>query len=170
MNLFLSLSRNVESDSGSDVTQTQVSDTLFCYILKVVYLSQVQEIMMEKHKHIQNHLSPHMLSEPAPNYLQVLWDENLPSFLDHGLWFQLLGRELAFAWVEHLLARHAGQSQVGRVGLVSHRDLDGVWIDGTGSVPGVREAWRKTSRVFNDLCQIPEDLSRVHHTNLIWSN
>ena len=115
----------------------QVSHTL----LNLVYLSQVQEIMMEKNKqNLQNHLSPLMLSEPAPNYLQVLWDEDLPSFLDHGLWFQLLGRELAFARVEHLLTRHAGQSQVGRVGLVSDRDLDGVWIDGTGSVPGVWEA------------------------------
>ncbi len=80
------------------------------------------------------------MSEPTPNYLQVFRDEDLASFLDHGLRLQLLGRKLAFAGVEHLLARHAGQRQVGRVGLVSDGNLDGVWIDGAGSVSGVREA------------------------------
>lgn len=50
------------------------------------------------------------------------------------------------ARVENLLTRNAGQSQVRRVGLVADRDLDGVWVDGAGSVPGVLEAWRGTWR------------------------
>lgn len=85
-------------------------------------------------------------SEPAPNYLQIFGDEHLPGLLDHRLRLQLLGRELALAWVEHLLARDAGQSQVSRVGLVADGDLDGIWIDGAGSVSGAWETWTKTQR------------------------
>ena len=82
-------------------------------------------------------------SEPAPNHLQVLRHEDLPSFLDHRLRFQLLGREFAFAWVEHLLTRDAGQSQVRRVGFVANGNLDGVWVDGARSVSGAWEAWKE---------------------------
>lgn len=69
-------------------------------------------------------------------HLQVLGDEDLPGFLDHGLRLQLLGGELALPGVEHLLTRNAGQCQVGRVRLVRHRDLDGLRVDGAGCVSG----------------------------------
>lgn len=106
-------------------------------------------------------------SEPTPNYLQVIWDEDLASFLDHGLWFQLLGRELAFAGVKQLLPRHAGQSQVGRVGLVSDRNLDGVRVNGARGVSGAREAWRKTMVfVSYQWSQLPtQSLTLVLDTN-----
>lgn len=78
--------------------------------------------------------------EPAANYLQVFGDEDLAGLLDHGLRFQLLRRELAFARVKHLLARHAGQSQVGRVRVVADRNLNGVRVNGAGSVSGGRQA------------------------------
>ena len=74
----------------------------------------------------------------TPSYLQVFGDEDLSSFLDHRLRFQLLGGELAFPRVEHLLTRNAGQRQVGRVRLVAHGNLDGVRVDGARSVSGVR--------------------------------
>ena len=79
--------------------------------------------------------------KPAPTYLQVVGDEDLASFLDHGLRLQLLGGELALAWVEDLLPWDAGQRQVRWVGLVADGDLDGVRVDGAGSVSGVGEAW-----------------------------
>lgn len=82
------------------------------------------------------------LEAPPPSltsrHLQVLGDEDLPSFLDHGLRLQLLGGELALPGVEHLLTGNAGQGQVGGVGLVPHRNLDGLGIDGTGRVSGRR--------------------------------
>lgn len=78
--------------------------------------------------------------KPQFFYLQILRDENLPSFLDHGLRLQLLGGKSAFTRVKHLLTWNAGQSQVSRVRLVAGGDLDGVWIDGTGSVPGAGDS------------------------------
>lgn len=142
-----------------------------------VYLSQWAEVKKTQtgnqlmlHKKLQNFQTlkynfekEEKKSEPAPNYLQVFWDEDLASFLDHGLRFQLLGWELALAWVEHLLPRHAGQSQVSRVRLVSNRNLDGVWVDGAGSVSGVWEAWRKRSQSLNGL-------GHMSHTKFpVWS-
>lgn len=83
-----------------------------------------------------------VLPAPSPVFviLHFIRDEDLSSLLDHRLWFQLLGRELALARVEDLLTRDAGQSQVSRVGLVADGDLDGVWVDGAGGVSGVWEA------------------------------
>lgn len=73
-------------------------------------------------------------SGSAP-HLHVFGDEDFASFLDHGLRLQLLGGELAFPGVKHFLPGNAGQSQVGRVGLVAQGDLDGLGVDGTGGVP-----------------------------------
>lgn len=69
-------------------------------------------------------------------HLHVFRDEHLAGFLDHGLRLQLLGGELAFPGVEHFLSGHAGQSQVGRVGLITQGYLDGLGVDGAGGVPG----------------------------------
>lgn len=74
-------------------------------------------------------------SSPAPNYLQVIWDEDFASFLNHGLGFQLFFGELALARVEHLLARNAGQSKICRIWLIAHRNLDSLRINGARCVP-----------------------------------
>lgn len=75
---------------------------------------------------------------PAPRpvlvVLQVVWDEDFARFLNHGLWLQLFLGELAFARVKHLLARDAGEGEVGRVRLVAHGHLDGVGVDGARSI------------------------------------
>lgn len=72
----------------------------------------------------------------AGAHLHVVRNEDLAGFFDHGLWLQLLGGELALPGIKHLLTRHAGQSQVGRVGVVGHGHLDGLGVDGAGGVPG----------------------------------
>ncbi len=69
-------------------------------------------------------------------HLHVFWDEDLAGFLDHRLRLQLLRGEFAFPGVEHLLAGHAGQSQVCGVGLVGQGHLDGLGVNGAGGVPG----------------------------------
>lgn len=86
--------------------------------------------------------------EAPPPHLHVLGDEDLASLLDHWLRLQLLGRELALARVEHLLTGDAGQRQVGRVGLVAQRHLDGLRIDGAGGVPGWREGREEDRKSF----------------------
>lgn len=70
------------------------------------------------------------------SHLHAVGNEDLSRLLDHGLGFELLGGELALAWVKHLLARYAGQSQVCRVGLVAHSNLDGLWVNWTWCVAG----------------------------------
>lgn len=85
--------------------------------------------------------------EPAPKYLQALGDEDLSGLLDHWLRLQLLGGELVFARVKHLLTGNAGQSQVGRVGLEPHQNLDRVRVHGAGWPSGARQAYRKKNSV-----------------------
>lgn len=74
-----------------------------------------------------------VLSAPGPVLviLQIIRDEDFASFLNHGLRLQFFLRELAFARVKHFLTRDAGEGKVCRVWLITHRDLDGVRINGT---------------------------------------
>ena len=81
-------------------------------------------------------LKPHPHVGEFVPYLEVLRDEDLAGLFDHGLGLELFSGELAFPGVEHLLAGDAGQRQVGRVGHVTHGNLDRVWVDGAGGVPG----------------------------------
>lgn len=80
----------------------------------------------------------------AHGYLQVLWDEHFAGLLHHGLRLQLLVGEFAFAWVKHFIARCAGQNQVGWIGLVLHRDMNGGGVHGAGGVSGAWETWKKS--------------------------
>jgi len=71
---------------------------------------------------------------PVPIYLQVIWNEDFASFLNHRLWFQLFFRELALTRVKHLLAGNTGKSKICRVRFVANRNLDSLRINGTWCV------------------------------------
>lgn len=73
-------------------------------------------------------------SSPVPIYLQVIWNEDFTSFLNHWLWFQLFFREFAFTRVKHLLARNAGKSKICRVRFIANGNLDGLRINRTWCV------------------------------------
>lgn len=63
-------------------------------------------------------------------YLLLIRDQHLSGLLDHRLWFQLLVAEAVPPWVKRLLARHAGQRQVCRVGVKVHLDVAAAVGDG----------------------------------------
>lgn len=66
------------------------------------------------------------------SYLLLSGHKDLFGLLDHGLWFEVLVRELVFAWVEQLTPRHAGQHQVCGVRLEVDVHLNVLRVDGSG--------------------------------------
>lgn len=62
-------------------------------------------------------------------YLRILRYIHLLGLLDHGLWFEFVLAEAVSAGVEGVLAGHAGQSHVGRVGFKATHH---VWTVGCG--------------------------------------
>lgn len=83
---------------------------------------------------------------PVPIYLQIIWNEDFASFLNHGLWLQFFLRELAFARVKHFLPWDAGESKICWVWFIPDRNLDGVRVNGTRciSVCWQQLAWKNT--------------------------
>lgn len=79
----------------------------------------------------------------AHGYLQVLWDEHFAGLLEHGLRLQLLVGEFASARVKLFIARCARQNQVGWIGLVLRRHVNGGGVHGAGAVSGAWETWKK---------------------------
>lgn len=67
-------------------------------------------------------------------YLLLIRNKHFLGLLDHRLRLQLLVRELVFARVEQLSSRHTGQDQVCGIRLEINIHLDGIWVDGGGSV------------------------------------
>ena len=72
-------------------------------------------------------------------YLGVVRNQHLAGLLDHGLGLELVVAEAVAARVEGLLARHAGQRQVCRVGVKVHHDV-AVAVGGRRRSRGSRRA------------------------------
>lgn len=118
---------------------------LFRTIIVLFYIKAVFSLAdlpyMRKQIHAPNLYLREQLSEsvwttssPVPIYLQVVWNEDFASFLNHWLWFQLFFREFALTRVKHLLARNTGKSKICRVRFVANRNLDSLRINGTRCV------------------------------------
>lgn len=71
----------------------------------------------------------------VPSYLLLIRDKDLLGLFDHGLGLQVFLGKLVLPRVEELPARHAGEDQVGRVGIEVHIYLHAVGVDGTGGLP-----------------------------------
>lgn len=79
-------------------------------------------------------------SAPVLLVLLLVGHQHLPGLFDHGLRFELLVGEAVSPGVEGVLSRHAGQSQVGRVGVKVHHDV-GAAVGARGGARGAGRSW-----------------------------
>lgn len=117
---------------------------------------------------------------PVPIYLQIIRDEDFACFLNHGLRLQFFLRELAFTRVKHFLARDAGEGKICRVRLITHRDLDGIRINGTRCIAVCWQqlTWNNTGALIHEHSRQTQETAtwwcsrmrgKSHQLTYIWS-